>query len=750
MNLDSLKYALRRASGLTLVDITQRIKLKIRRHNLQRSFQKSPVTFSIFSLLNYPEKWILDSMFPLQIRNSLSDSSSSKLGWLKLGDQVTWNSLKSNYPLISEKLMKKGRSILKGKVTIFGWRELDLGQPFKWSSCFDEDRPEDEWPKDFYWRINFNDQPEKQGRDVKLNWEVNRLQFLLILGACYRLSGEEVFAQSARSLLNSWLESVLYPLGTQWSSNLEVALRALSLIRSCIIFSSSDDWDEKFLLTVMASIELHLIHLENELTLHHTQGNHLLGEAASLMQVSILCPFLKKSAQRMEKSSKMLNGLIPNLILPDGIYAEQSTSYAKFILEFLLPIVSPSDPDCDKLSSEVKNLIHKSLHALNDISDECCIAPMIGDSDSGSALGFYLDDYWDISCLLVCGSKIFNDPGLVQKIKAIPPESLLFLGTDGVEWFKSNYSEGKKGSDLRTSNPLLYSFPNGGLVKAQSKGVSAIFDVGPLGKSPGYEHGHSDGLSVQLWIDDFPVLIDPGTYIYNGSPGWRKYFKGSSAHNVLQFNGLDQSKPLGSFRWVSSPGISLAKAESLEEQFYLSGTIKLAGVTWTRHVFTLSDDAFVILDDIKCVSMTQVEMNLVFDPSWRECQDGIPFGEGEANEISVVLLGWRPNSTRLLYGATQQLGGWFSKLYGKLDKTLNLRAESEFESTFNGAAMIGKNLELSQLNFYDNQPSFAKEPESDCMALDRFRESLTNVEVIKSAAEYKLFRVSQNDRQRFS
>jgi hypothetical protein len=297
---------------------------------------------------------------------------------------------------------------------------------------------------------------------------------------------------------------------------------------------------------------------------------------------------------------------------------------------------------------------------------------------------------------------------------------------------------------------LLYSFPNGGLVKAQSKGVSAIFDVGPLGKSPGYEHGHSDGLSVQLWIDDFPVLIDPGTYIYNGSPGWRKYFKGSSAHNVLQFNGLDQSKPLGSFRWVSSPGISLAKAESLEEQFYLSGTIKLAGVTWTRHVFTLSDDAFVILDDIKCVSMTQVEMNLVFDPSWRECQDGIPFGEGEANEISVVLLGWRPNSTRLLYGATQQLGGWFSKLYGKLDKTLNLRAESEFESTFNGAAMIGKNLELSQLNFYDNLPSFAKEPESDCMALDRFRESLTNVEVIKSAAEYKLFRVSQNDRQRFS
>ena len=375
---------------------------------------------------------------------------------------------------------------------------------------------------------------------------------------------------------------------------------------------------------------------------------------------------------------------------------------------------------------------------------------MIGDSDSGSALGFYLDDYWDISCLLVCGSKIFNDPGLVQKIKAIPPESLLFLGTDGVEWFKSNYSEGKKGSDLRTSNPLLYSFPNGGLVKAQSKGVSAIFDVGPLGKSPGYEHGHSDGLSVQLWIDDFPVLIDPGTYIYNGSPGWRKYFKGSSAHNVLQFNGLDQSKSLGSFRWVSSPSISLLKAQTLEEQFYLSGTIKLESATWARHVFTLPDEILVILDDIRSMSMTQVKMNLIFDPSWRQYQDDLCDHSGETDEISVVLLGWEPNLTGLLYGSTQQLGGWFSKLYGKLDKTLNLRAQSEFESTFFCATMIGKRLDMSQPNSYPNRPSFAKEPESDCMAIDRFRESLTNVEVIKSAAEYKLFRVSKNDRQRFS
>lgn len=39
--------------------------------------------------------------------------------------------------------------------------------------------PEDQWPDDFYWTIDFGDRSDKPGRDVKINWEANRLQFLL-------------------------------------------------------------------------------------------------------------------------------------------------------------------------------------------------------------------------------------------------------------------------------------------------------------------------------------------------------------------------------------------------------------------------------------------------------------------------------------------------------------------------------------------------------------------------------------------
>ena len=64
------------------------------------------------------------------------------------------------------------------------------------------------------------------------------------------------------------------------------------------------------------------------------------------------------------------------------------------------------------------------------------------------------------------------------------------------------------------------------------------FDHGPLGMAPLYNHGHADALSITLSKDDRPILIDPGTYRYNGVPEWRRYFKGTRAHNTVTIDAL--------------------------------------------------------------------------------------------------------------------------------------------------------------------------------------------------------------------
>lgn len=64
-----------------------------------------------------------------------------------------------------------------------------------------------------------------------------------------------------------------------------------------------------------------------------------------------------------------------------------------------------------------------------------------------------------------------------------------------------------------------------------------MMDAGPLGDGG---HGHYDQLSVELYAQGRPLVIDPGRYTYADDP-WRQWFKGSAAHNTVTVDGLDQT-----------------------------------------------------------------------------------------------------------------------------------------------------------------------------------------------------------------
>ncbi len=65
----------------------------------------------------------------------------------------------------------------------------------------------------------------------------------------------------------------------------------------------------------------------------------------------------------------------------------------------------------------------------------------------------------------------------------------------------------------------LRTFPDTGLTLVRptsESGLTLVFDHGPLGMPPSYGHGHADALSLILYDDSGPLLIDPGTYTYTG------------------------------------------------------------------------------------------------------------------------------------------------------------------------------------------------------------------------------------------
>ncbi len=76
-------------------------------------------------------------------------------------------------------------------------------------------------------------------------------------------------------------------------------------------------------------------------------------------------------------------------------------------------------------------------------------------------------------------------------------------------------------------------------------------DHGPHGFLSIAAHAHADALSIELRCGGVEVLVDPGTYTYQGEEEWRAYFRSTIGHNCLELGGQDQSVSGGPFMWSS-------------------------------------------------------------------------------------------------------------------------------------------------------------------------------------------------------
>src|SRR5262249_3751283 len=92
-------------------------------------------------------------------------------------------------------------------------------------------------------------------------------------------------------------------------------------------------------------------------------------------------------------------------------------------------------------------------------------------------------------------------------------------------------------------------FPEAGYTLHRSPPLEVLTDHGPLGMTPACGHGHADALAVLVRYAGAELLVDPGTYAYNGGAMWRRYFRGTRAHNTVTVDGADQAIQEGAFLW---------------------------------------------------------------------------------------------------------------------------------------------------------------------------------------------------------
>ncbi|MDN5864204.1 MAG: heparinase II/III family protein [Gammaproteobacteria bacterium] len=504
--------------------------------------------------------------------------------------------------------------------------------------------------------------------DSKITWELSRHQWLIDLAQAYRLSGREDCAESAMRELEAWMHANPPGIGINWASSLEVAFR---LIAWCWILSLLRDsralTPERYE-RVCGWIEAHAGHVEKYLSRYFSPNTHLTGEALGLVYAGTLFPELTRSAHWRSKGARVLLRQLPRQVLPDGVYFEQSTCYARYTAEIYLHFFILAQRNGIEIPAAARERLCRLLDYLLAIRFPDGSLPRIGDADGGRLLPLAPRSPADCRDVFAVAAVLFGRNDYAWAAGGPAPEVAWLLGADGCERFERLDAAPPDGNASK-----LFAHAGWAVMRSgwERDAHQLVFDVGPLGCSFSGGHGHADLLGIQCASFGEARLGDAGTYCYTAEPPWRDYFRGSRAHSTLLVDDRDQAVTAGCFSWVERTEARLNKWISTADYDYADAEHDAyAGlahpVRHRRRILFVKPRYWIIVDDLAGTARHRFDLMFQFEPlevqldadGWARC----PGADGRG----LCLRSWTTEGieSRIATGELDPPAGWISPDYG--------------------------------------------------------------------------------------
>lgn len=589
--------------------------------------------------------------------------------------------------------------ISRGDFDLFG-RAVSIGFPPDWNRD-----PETgiRSPLTFGKTINYRD--ESLVGNIKTLWEPSRHLQLVTLAQQYSVSGDEKYAQAVLDLISSWIDQCPHPIGIHWSSSLELAIRlcnwavAWSLLGglSSSVFKSPraslirDRWLE--------SIYLHCRFIKGHLSRFSSANNHLLGELMGIYIASTVWPHWNDVTRwgRAAFIDFADEALKQNSV--DGVNREQALYYHHEVADMMVLVLRAARLSGTELPQEYAERLERMLDFILAVLDSSGNAPMWGDADDALMLRLHHEENWcPYKSLLAIGAVLFDRADFKAASRQFDSKAQWLLGPEGQSIYDSIDIE-----EL-CSQSITRSFPEGGYSIlgsrfGSSEEIKLIADSGPLGYLSIAAHGHADALSFTLNVAGKELLVDPGTYSYHTERAWRDYFRGTSAHNTVQIDGVDQSEIGGTFMWMRKAQTTLQhSAFGDERDIWIAshdGYEFLADpVTHERQIETQHADRRILVSDrLGCRARHRAVVSWHFAENVVIRQVGPNRFEARSDNVRMLLTA---TSTAALTSfvsrgdTSPDMGGWISRRLGHKDPAFTLR----FRADIQGSTIIETEIQL--------------------------------------------------------
>ncbi len=560
--------------------------------------------------------------------------------------------------------------VAAGRLDVFALRDADLGSPPRWNQ---DPKSRIVSPRGFGKLLDYRD--ARLVGDIKYLWEPNRHLHLVTLAQAYALSGEAAHLEVMRSHLESWFAACPYRMGPNWSSALEAAIRLVNWSAAWQLAGGvhsplfDGERGERLRDQWLHSVYLHARFVRGYFSRHSSANNHLIGEAAGLFIAALTWPHWPASGRWLATSKAILEAEAQRQIAPDGVSREQAMSYQQFVLDFLLICLLAGRENGVWFSAVYESRVEAMLEYLASVMDAGGNVPMFGDADDGRVVGLApAAGFSSYRSLLATGAIVFRNGEFKRKAGPLDDKTRWLLGDEADALFDA------LGPSAARSLPRQ-SFPVGGYYILGSefdteREIRLVVDAGPLGFRSIAAHGHADALSFTLSVGGLEFLVDPGTYAYHTQGEWRRYFRGTAAHNTVRVDARDQSESGGNFMWLRKARADCSVWDSTPRldrfEGWQDGYRRLQDPVVHRRRIVL-DKALRRISIEDSLQMTgEHDIELLFHCSEQCHAEPAPGGydlRQAGRTLRLVLPQIKAASARLYVGSIAPIFGWVSRRF---------------------------------------------------------------------------------------
>lgn len=419
------------------------------------------------------------------------------------------------------------------RVDLLGSGPVELGPRIDWLSDF---KSGTSWPLQ-YWRTVSYGEPA----DVKVPWELSRLQWAIPLAQMYLLTKEEHHAATVRDIVEQWIDANPHAWSVNWACTMEAAIRVFTLTYFFHVFQASKAFaDPVFRLRFLRTLYLHGDFARRHIERSNINGNHFTTDAAALVFAGLFFGGGAAPQRWLKIGLRSLEREIPRQVLPDGVVREGSVPYHRLVCElFLLPALYAKAAGID-VSAVWKERLRRMANFTAAYSAADGTSPRWGDADNGRALPMREAALNDHRYLVGLAGSFLEDEDLVQKFSGSVAEIFWLLGPE----------RAKQLSRAGATPPGSQAFAAGGLFVLRHGGNHLFVQCGPLAFAGRGGHAHSDLLNFEAVLDGEKIVSDSGCYLYTSAVAERNAFRSTAAHNTAMVDGEEINRFIPGELWV--------------------------------------------------------------------------------------------------------------------------------------------------------------------------------------------------------